>query len=113
MNIWVGDAEIFGEDVRHHGVVVLAGVDDDVFYVRLGGEGLSDRTQLDELRPGPDDAEYLHELVSFPDCRSRLRIRPSHVVSCAGDRRRPDLAALAGAVKVSSCAAAQAPNSGP
>ena len=51
VNVWVGDGEIFEEVVRHHGFVVLAGVDDDVFDVRLGEEGLSDRAQLDELRP--------------------------------------------------------------
>ena len=77
MNIRGGDAQIVEEDVRHHGVVVLAGVDNHVLDVRLGGEGLRDRAQLDELRPGPDDAEYLHELVSFRDCRSQ----------CASDYR--------------------------
>ena len=64
VDVRCGDLQVGEEDVRHQGVVVLAGVDDDVVVARRL-QGCGDRCQLHELRPGANDAEDLHVPCSF------------------------------------------------
>ena len=58
--IRAGDVELAEEDVRHVGVEVLAGVDDDFLDAALPANGAADSGGLDELRPGAKDGEYFH-----------------------------------------------------
>ena len=59
VHVRVRNPQVGEEDVRHHRVVVLPGVDDDVLHTGTG-EGGGDRAELDELRAGADDTQDLH-----------------------------------------------------
>jgi len=52
------DPEVAEEDLREEVVIVLPGVDEDLFvhFPEFPGDG----SALDELGPGPDDREDLH-----------------------------------------------------
>ena len=68
--IWLGDAELLEEDLRHHPVVVLAGVDDRVAPVRVARPHRGDhRRGLDEVRTGTDHVDESQENASrFARC---------------------------------------------
>lgn len=58
--IRAGDIELVEEDIRHVGIEMLAGVDDDLPDVVVGTNGPTDRGGFDELRPGAKDGEDFH-----------------------------------------------------
>ena len=60
VDVWGGDGEVLEERVGHRGVVVLAGVDDDVVDAPAPRESRGHGPELDELRPGTDDTHDLH-----------------------------------------------------
>lgn len=60
VNIWVRDAKVSEEDVRHERVVVLPRVHDDMFVAALRQRS-RDGSEFDELRAGANDAEDLHD----------------------------------------------------
>src|SRR5699024_2549101 len=64
VHIWSRDPQIREEDVAHGGVVVLAGVDDDVLDVVPLRGGIRDRCELDELRARAHDGQDLHGSTS-------------------------------------------------
>jgi len=74
MDIGIGDAEVFEEDVRHVGVVVLSGVNDDVLDVTGCGETLGNWAELDELWTCADDAEHLHKWGPFAKSPIEIRV---------------------------------------
>lgn len=55
-----GDVELIEEDIRHVGVKMLAGVDDDFPETLVSSDGTADGGGLDELRPGAEDGEDFH-----------------------------------------------------
>ena len=55
------DPQVREEDVAHRGVVVLSGVDDDVFDIVPLCGGIRDRGELDELWACAHDRQDLHE----------------------------------------------------
>ena len=63
-----GDAELVEEHVRHVGVVMLAGVDENFFKPVHCREGAADRGRLDELRAraqhGDDSASHRRPQVA-------------------------------------------------
>jgi hypothetical protein len=66
-----GDAELLEEDVRHHPVVVLTGVDEEMLSVRKALAELCDyRRRLDEVRSRPDHGESSHRA----ECTRRMAI---------------------------------------
>jgi len=68
MMVGARDVELLKEDLRHVGVEVLAGVDDDLADGRVLPRrvaltnGAADRGGFDELGTGADDGEDLHAL---------------------------------------------------
>jgi hypothetical protein len=57
----LGHAELLEEYLRHHPVVVLAGVDERVAALRQArAQGADHRRRLDEVGPGPDDVDDAH-----------------------------------------------------
>lgn len=69
----LGDVELLEEDVRHVGIEVLAGVDDDLVdrlalagrlhLGIMGADGAADGCGLDELGAGADDGQKLHGVM--------------------------------------------------
>ena len=63
VEVGLGDAQLVEEDLRHVGVVVLAGVEDGLLDLRR--EKVAHRTAdgggFDDLGACPDDGEYLHD----------------------------------------------------
>ncbi len=59
--VGLGHAELVEEDLRHHPVVVLTGVDEHVPAVGVDrAQGGDDRRHLHEVRARPDDVEEPH-----------------------------------------------------
>jgi len=60
--------QLLKEDFAHVSIVMLAGVHDQfvnscvtIFFVE-GGDGSTDSSSLDELRPSTDDSDYLIDM---------------------------------------------------
>ena len=61
--IWSGDLHLIEEDVRHVGVEVLAGVDDDLLDVVARLDDAADRRGLDELRASTKNGKNFQETL--------------------------------------------------
>src|SRR6185436_18659127 len=81
------DLEIAEERSAHPGVVVLAGVHQDLGMSRT--EGATDGRGLDELRPRPDDGQHLHGSTSGGNPSPHLWHRPANAAPSTSRRAWP------------------------
>ena len=58
----LGDVQLLEEDVRHIGIEMLPGMNDDLFDVIARLDGTADGGGLNELRTGAEDGEDFHRL---------------------------------------------------